>query len=264
MIYDPGERTSFRASDGNVIEIEYFKKLHSTTELAREYARAGKPDRFVVFSEQQTSSPIIGTKLSEGSSEHGVFISLILRPSIFPSQAGLIGPLATVALLNAFEEHSAKTAGIKWVTDIVYNEKKIGGCAVEGKLNDFSSYEYMIISFALKFNEKLFSPRLTDMIQRVFDDENPSVSMLVARTVLNKFFTIYADIKNPAKHMNIYKQKFASYDKKVIFEKDGKRTVGKISDVDKNTCVLIVSDLKGNTYKITSPSSVIIPKRFIF
>ncbi len=262
MMYDPGELTSFRSSDGNVIKIEYYKRLPSTTELAREYAQSGKPDRFVVFAEEQTTSPIIGTKLSEGNAEKGIFISLILRPSIFPSQAGLIGPLASVALLSAFEEHTTETAGIGWVTDIIYEGKKIGGCVVEGKLNDFSSYEYMIVSFALKLNEKLFAPRLTDMIRKVFDDENPSVAMLIARTVLNRFFTIYADIKNPSKHMNFYKQKFSYYGKWVIFIKDGKKTVGKIADVDKKTCVLIVSDLKGQNYNVTSPSSIILPQRF--
>ncbi len=262
MIYDPGELTSYRAGDGSVVKIEYYKKLASTTELAREYALAGTPDRFVVFAEEQTTSPIIGTKLADGTSEKGVFLSLILRPSFFPSQAGLLGPLATVALVNAFEEHTTETAGIGWVTDVLYKGKKIGGCVIEGKLNDYSSYEYLIVSFALKLDNNIFSPRLTDIIRKVFDNENPSVAMLIARTILNKFFIVYSDLKNPAKHMNSYKQKFSNYGKRIVYIKDGKKCLGKIFDVDKSNCILLVTDSKGETHKISSPSSIVTTQRF--
>ncbi len=261
MIYDPGELTTYRTSDGNAVKIEYYRELPSTVELAREYARAGKPDRYVIFAEKQPGSPIIGSKFSDGELESGIFMSIILRPSFFPSQAGLLGPLAATALLGAFEEHTTKTAGIGWVSSIIYEGKKIGGVAIEGKLNDYSSYEYMIVSFALKLDNRFFSPRLTDIIRKVFDDENPSVSMLVARTVLNKFFKVYMDIKNPAKHMDYYKQKFCHYGKKVRYFSDGKRHTGKIVDVDKKTCVLHISDKNGNTFAVTSPSGIIIQQK---
>ncbi|MBO5315247.1 MAG: hypothetical protein J6B48_02330 [Clostridia bacterium] len=264
MIYDPGELTTYRTSDGNAVKIEYYRELPSTVELAKEYALAGKPDRYVVFAEKQQASNILGSKFSDGELESGVFMSIILRPSFFPSQAGLLGPLAATALVGAFEEHTTKTAGIGWVSSIIYEGKKIGGVSIEGKLNDYSSYEYMIVSFALKLDSRFFSPRLTDIIRKVFDDENPSVSMLVARTILNKFFKVYMDIKNPSKHMDYYKQKFCYYGKKVRYFADGKRHTGKIVDVDKKNCVLHIADKKGNTLAVTSPSGIIIQQKSDF
>ena len=250
MLYGPGELSTYRASDGSIVKIEYIKKVSSTAEIA------GKPDRYAVFAEQQTTSPIIGTRLSDGAAENGIFISLILRPSIFRSQASLLAPLAATALLNAYEEHTTNTASIGWVSDVLYNGQKIGGCTVKASFDNLSSCEYLIVNFALKLDTKTFSPRLTDMIRRVFDDESPSVTMLIARTVLNKFFTVYSDIKNPSKHINFYKHKFAYYGKKVKFLKDGKRIPGKIVDVDKRTCSLIVEDSSGESHKITSLSEI--------
>ena len=262
MLYDPGETTSFRASDGNMIKIEYYRELPSTATLAKCYAESGKPDRYVVFTEKQLPSPITGSKASADSIfESGIFMSVILRPSFFPSQAGLLAPLAATALLGAFEEHTTKNAGIGWLSSIIYNNKKIGGCTIEGKLNDFSSYEYMIVTFALRMDQNVFTPRLTDLIRKVFDDENPSVSMLVARTVLNKFFTAYVDIKNPAKHMDYYKQKFCYYGKRIKYFADGKKHTGKIVDVDKKNCMLEVQGADGKNLYITSPSSIIIPQK---
>ena len=264
MIYDPGELTTYRTSDGNAVKIEYYRELPSTVELAREYALAGKPDRYVVFTEKQQGQNIIGSKFSDTELESGVFMSLILRPSFFPSQAGLLAPLAATALLSAFEEHTTKTAGIGWVSSIIFEDKKIGSVTIEGKLNDYSSYEYMIVSFALKLDSRFFSPRLTDIIRKVFDDENPSVSMLVARTVLNKFFKVYMDIKNPSKHMDYYKQKFCHYGKKVRYFSDGKKHTGKIIDVDKKTCVFHIADKNGNTFAATSPSGITIQQKSRF
>ncbi len=262
MLYDPGETTSFRASDGNMVKIEYYRELPSTVALAKSYAEAGKPDRYVVFAEKQFPTSVTGAKsFSDNAFESGIFMSVILRPSFFPSQAGLLAPLATTALLGAFEEHTTKTAGIGWLSSIIYNNKKIGGCTIEGKLNDFSSFEYMIVSFALRMDKSAFTPRLTDLIRKVFDDENPSVSMLVARTVLNKFFTVYIDIKNPAKHMDYYKQKFCHYGKRIKYFADGKKHNGKIIDVDKKNCMLQIQGAEGKSLYITSPSSIIIPQQ---
>ncbi len=262
MNYEFKEMTTFRASDGNNIKLEYWKTLPSTLELAREYANAGKPDRYVVFSENQTKSQITGTRIPEGAVEHGVFISCILRPSFFPSQAGLLAPLSAVALLGAFEEHITKKAKIGWVSDLYYENQKIGGCSIEGKLDSHSSYEYLIVTFALKLDNKFFSPRLTDMISSVFDENSPSIPMIIMKTVLNKFFDIYIDIKNPAKHMNAYKQKFLYYDRTIRYSLNGKKLTGRIIDVDKTTCALVVEDKSGQIYKITSLSSVSYISRF--
>ena len=143
-------KTSFRDSDGNIIKFEYRDSLHSTTELAREYARSGYPDRYVIYTELQGTSSITRTKLPEGEMEKGIFISCILRPSIFPSQAGILGPLAAVALATALEEHTEKKIGIGWVSDVYCDGVRIGGAAIEGKLDNHAAYEYLIVSFAVR------------------------------------------------------------------------------------------------------------------
>ena len=210
-------KTSFRDSDGNIIKFEHCDALHSTTELAREYARSGYPDRYVIFTEKQGSSAITKTKLSDGSYEDGMFISCILRPSIFPSQAGLLGPLAAVALVTALEEHTTKKLGIGWVSDIYCDGVRIGGAAIEGKLDSHSTYEYLIVSFAIKMRDADFPPRLTDMIRKVFESENASIPMIIAKTVLTKFFSVYSGLKNPGKHINTYRNKFVLIGKKIKF-----------------------------------------------
>jgi len=248
---------SFRATDGNTVKLEYRESLPSTSALAKEYAKAGYPDRYAVFTEKQTSS----SSFSEGENDRGIFLSCILRPSIFPSQAGAIGALSTLALALALEEHSSKAMGIGWVSDIYCEGLKIGGVIVEGKLDSHTSYEYLIINFAVKLDEKNFPPRLTDMVRQVFEENNISVPMIMAKTILNKFFSIYKELKSPTKHLNLYFSKFVLSDVKIKYVEEGKKKRGKIIGINKDDLSLIIETADGRKINVTSPSSVSIPNK---
>ena len=250
---------SFRASDGNTVRLEYREALPSTAALAKEYAKQGYPDRYAVFTEKQTAVSATGAALSGGEAENGLYLSCILRPSIFPSQAGCLGPLSAVALA-ALEEHTMKSVGIGWVSDIYSNGVKIGCTSVEGKLDNFTSYEYLIVSFAVKLDKK-FAPRLTDMVRRVFEDGNQSIPMIMAKTVLNRFFAIYREVKNPGKHLNHYANRFVLTDKKIKYIEDGKKKTVRVIGVNKENLSLVIETRDGRRINVTSHSSVIIPNK---
>ena len=252
---------SFRASDGNTVRLEYHESLPSAAGLAKEYANARYSDRYVVFTEKQTALSATGERLSDNESESGVYLSLILRPSIFPSQAGSIGPLSALAFASALEEHTAKRMEIGWVSDIFCEGAKIGCTSVEGKLDSFASYEYLIVNFAVKLDRKNFSPRLTDMVRRVFEEENLSVAMIMAKTVLNRFFAIYRELKSPAKIINAYSARCALVDKKIKYIDDGKKKTAKVIGINKDNLSLTIETKDGRRIDVTSPSSVIIPNK---
>ncbi len=252
---------TFRASDGNTVKMEYRASLPSTAQVARDYALAGYPDRYVVFTERQTGVSATGVTLSEGESERGLYLSCILRPSIFPSQAGAIGPFSALSLAIALEEHSENDIGIGWVSDIYCNSEKIGCSTVEGKLNSFNSYEYLIVSFSAKLDPRVFPPRLTDMVRQVFEDESFSVPIIMTKTLLNKFFAMYKELKTPEKHLNNYLEKFILQDRKIKYYSNGKKKSGRIVGVDKETLALLLLGKDGKEISISSPSGVILPKK---
>ena len=251
----------FRASDGNTVRLEHRESLPSAAALAKEYANAGYPDRYAVYTEKQTKLSALGTPLSEGDEERGLFVSCILRPSIFPSQAGAIGALSAVALAAALEEHSTRIVGIGWISSIFCDGKRIGEVTVEGKLDNFTSYEYLIVSFAVKMDEKNFPPRLTDIVRQVFEEDSLSIAMIMAKTVLNKFFAIYRELKNPSKHINTYISKSVLIDKKIKLIDDGKKKSCKVVGINRENLALMVEGRDGKKQEIISPSNVIIPNK---
>ncbi len=244
---------SIRGSDGSIIKLEAHSVLSSTADLAREYAKAGYPDRYVVFTEKRITD--------EGDEEKGIYMSLLLRPSIFPSQASLLGAMSAAAMATAFEEHTTKRLGLGWVSDIYCEGSKIGSVGIEGKLDSYTTYEYIIINFGARLDDASFPPRLTDMIRKVFESENTSISMIIAKTVLNKFFGYYPHIKSSNKFMDAYTKRFILRGVRVKYVTEQKKQTCKILGVDTKTGALILEGRDGSVIHVTSPSCVLMPKK---
>ena len=247
-----------RTKEGKILHLECHDSLPSTHELARKYARDGLPDGYVVFSENQTSFTSLGEALPEGSSEHGVYLSCILRPSIFVSQAGFLGAISAVALVTALEEQTSRRLGIGWISDIFCEGKKIGTATTEGKLDSHMSFEYIIISFAVKVTDEDFPPRLSDMIKKVFESENSSISLIIAKNILSKFFSLYPKrVKSPEKVIEVYKRKFILSGVKAKFLEDGKKKRCKILGIDGSDGRLIIETAKGEMKHISGNKGII-------
>ncbi len=250
-----------RSFDGGVLQIECHETVTSTASLAKRYANSGYPDRYMVFSRTQTESDVFGEKVADGQKSRGMFLSCILRPSLFPAQASLLRALSSVAMITALEEHTMKKLGIGWVSDIFCEKKKIGTVTLEGKLDDFRSYEYIIISFRLKTPKDVFPPRLEDMIRNVFENASDNTELIIAQKILAKFFPLYFNLKNQSRFMNIYKTKFIMREHRAKYIDKDKRLRCKIVNVDTTNGSLIVELKGGKRINVSSPANIILPRR---
>ena len=252
--------STMRIPDGRAIKLEYHKSLPSASLLAKEYAAKGYPDRYVIITEEQFTTGILRSKLAPGESEKGIFVSVILRPTLFPSQMGALSPLSATALLTALEKHTDNKLGIGWLSDVYCNGHRIGGVNVEGKLDSFSSFEYLIVTFAVRADEENFPPRLSDMLRQVFEENNETVGIIIAKTIVTKFFEVYRDLKNPDKHAKVYKDRFILGDKKIKYLSEGKKRRCRVIEASTSTFSLICETSSGERITLNSPSLVIIPE----
>ena len=99
------------------------------------------------------------------------------------------------------------------------------------------------------------------MVKRVFEENNLSVPMIMAKTILNKFFSIYKDLKAPAKHLNHYVSKFALEGVSIKYIEDGKKRTAKVVGVSKEDLSLIIELRDGRRITVHSPSLVQIPNK---
>ena len=261
MEYTANTIVTIRVPDGGIARLECHDSLPSTSVLAKEYARAGYPDRYVVFTDKLEYTCEGKKQKQILCKRDGVYLSCILRPSIYTSQASLLAHMATVAFVKALEEHTSNELGIGWISDVFCQGKKIGGVTLEGKVNSDFGFEYIIVNFAIDLDSEVFPPRLTDMIRKVFESENASVPMIIAKNVLEKFFPLFEDLKTPSKFMDIYNSKFIQRNQKIRYTADGKRRNGRILNVNTADGSLIVEEKK-TIFHLSSIGGVSIQNKF--
>ena len=250
-----------RTSDGGIAQLECHDSVTSTALLAKKYANSGYPDRYMVFSRAQTQVGVFGEKLGDGQVARGLFLSCILRPSMFPSQAGLLRVLSVVALTSALDTYAGNPLSIGWVSDVFCSGKKIGGVALEGKLDSYSAYEYVIVTFRLKFSQKNFPPRLCDMVERVFDTQNSAAEFIVAKNIISRFFPLYFGMKNQSKYMDTYNKRLGMIGKKAKLIVKGHKIKCRVNGINTASGALIVDVKKAGLTEVSSPTAIILPKR---
>ena len=261
MAIDGRSYTTVKVGNETTVKIEYRDFASSTAALAKEYALQGYPDRYAIFTEHQSTSEITGTNLREGELDNGIFISLILRPSFFLAQAAPLGLLSVVSLEQALESYTTKNLGISWVSDIFCEGIKIGGTQIEGKIKDVNTFDYIIVTFAAKIDEKNFPPRLRDSVKRIFERENLSLGMMMAKAILDKFFIAYSNIKDSDSYRKHYENSFVLTDTKVKYIENGKRKNATVVGIDSETMSLIIKKRNNEKIVVSKPSMVIIPSR---
>ncbi|MBI5253742.1 MAG: biotin--[acetyl-CoA-carboxylase] ligase [Euryarchaeota archaeon] len=110
--------------------IEHFSEVDSTNDVAKRLAIEGAPEGTVVISEIQKKGR--GRKGREWfSPKGGVWMSIILRPKMSPSQAAPLTLIAGLAVAKTLSELYNLKCKLKWPNDVLINEKKVCGVLTE-------------------------------------------------------------------------------------------------------------------------------------
>lgn len=113
----------------NITLIKY-DTIDSTNTEALKQARLGVDEGFCVVARQQTAGRGRYGRVWVSEKDAGLYFSIVLRPQIEPEFLPLITLMAGVAVHETLK-HLGISADIKWVNDILVNEKKISGILAE-------------------------------------------------------------------------------------------------------------------------------------
>lgn len=111
--------------------IDYYKSCDSTQILAHDAAQTGVPDGTLIVAEEQTAGKGRLSRPWSSAAHKGIWMSLIVRPSLMPQQAPQMTLVAAVAIVRAIENITGIEATIKWPNDILIDGKKMTGILTE-------------------------------------------------------------------------------------------------------------------------------------
>lgn len=109
---------------------QYFPVASSTNTTAHELGRQGAPEGTVVLADAQTGGRGQAGKVWISPPERNLYVSLLLRPPLPPTQASLISLLAGVALVDTICQEGVQ-CGLKWPNDVLIHGRKVAGILAE-------------------------------------------------------------------------------------------------------------------------------------
>ena len=173
--------------------IVHYAEVSSTQDIAAELARGGAAEGTLVIAEMQK-----GGRGRKGRSwvslpEGGIYLSLILRPNLMPSQIVQIPLIAGVTLTRAIKETVPLQPMIKWPNDIIIGKKKVGGILTEMS-SEIDGVNYVVLGIGLNVNipASLLAEQTAGIATSLIDEYGAYISRAkLVQCFLSEFEIIY-------------------------------------------------------------------------
>ena len=177
-------------------QIAYHRELASTQDAAKALAAQGAGEGTTVIAETQAAGR---GRVGRGwaSPPGGVYLSIILRPAIKPSEALRFPLIAGVAAAQAIEQLTGLKPGLKWPNDIILEGRKAGGILTEMSA-EIDRINFIIIGMGINVNTE--RTRFPEEIARVATSLREECGKEVSRVqlvqeILAQLESLYQDFQ---------------------------------------------------------------------
>ena len=239
----------------SVFHIDVRNSVTSTNTLLRELAARGAPEGYVVAAEEQTSGKGRFGRAFYSPAGHGVYFSFLLRPGPQAADAALITSAAGVATARAIGEIMCIYVGIKWVNDLLLNEKKICGILTEATLDMESGLiESAVLGIGVNITRPPDGyPESVEDVATALSDRRSGKDgerrRLIA-AILDRFWVFYREL-TARKFLEDYRERSILLGRDIyVFSHDGKRPARAL-EID-DDCRLVVRYVNGEIAVLNS------------
>ena len=139
--------------------IYHYFKTDSTNRVALELGHAGEPAGAVIIAEEQTAGRGRAGRTWHSERGTGLYVTLLLRPQLSPSQAPLLTLLAGLSARAAIQAQTGVAPDLKWPNDLLLSGRKTGGILTEMHAEP-GTVRFVLIGIGLNVNQTKFPSEL--------------------------------------------------------------------------------------------------------
>jgi BirA family transcriptional regulator, biotin operon repressor / biotin---[acetyl-CoA-carboxylase] ligase len=172
-----------------------FESLPSTnTELARR-ASEGAEEGLSILADEQTAGRGRLQRAWSSPKGAGLYLSILLRPTIAPDQWPLITFMAALAVSDALSEAAELQTDIKWPNDLLSGERKI--CGILAEAIETPVGRAVIVGIGINLTQHAFPGELTNVATSVAqatgrDPERESILAALLRA-LSRWYSLLGE-----------------------------------------------------------------------
>ena len=175
-----------------------------TNDLARQLAIQSAPAGSSVLADTQTNGRG-RQRRSFYSPPGGLYLSMLLRPSLSMQESTFLTIAAAVAVCRAVKKICNIPLEIKWVNDLFLNGKKVGGILTEAVTDlEGDTYEYAIDGIGLNiFFREAIPDELASIVTSLYDIEpDGAIRCQLTAAILNELYQLE---QNPCSSLKEYR-----------------------------------------------------------
>jgi len=198
-------------------KVRVFSSIPSTNTMAKEMAECGAPEGTVIIAEKQTHGRGRHNRLFHSPDKSGLYMSIVLRPSLAPSDTLLITTLAAVAVSEAIELLTHRATQIKWVNDVFLDGKKVSGILTEASFQaDTGRIDYVVLGIGVNvyMPENGFPAEINNIAGSLFHTAIPHGRCRLAAYILERFYHYFQSIEKK-EFLEPYRQKNFLLERKI-------------------------------------------------
>lgn len=178
--------------------VVYFDSVDSTQKIAHQLAQDQAPEGTLVIAEEQKTGRGRMARNWYSPSGTGIWMSVLLRPTLPPQKAPQFTLITAVAVVQAIHDVCDIQVEIKWPNDILVNNRKITGILTELQA-DSEQIHSLIIGIGMNVNQQTddFPEELLDIATSlsIAKGEIISRAKVVQRVMfhLERYYKIYME-----------------------------------------------------------------------
>ncbi len=223
------------------IKPEFYSIAESTNTIIKNRAFQGEGEGLLVVAGEQSQGRGRLGRSFFSPGDTGIYMSLLLKPSIKPEDAVLITTAAAVSVCEALEKVGVVNPQIKWVNDVFVKGKKVCGILTEASFNSQKHIlDYVILGVGINVYEPEggFPEDIKDIAGAVFNEEKENLRNRIVAEFISSFMTYYNKLDKKA-HCQEYSRRCFVLGRDINVIKNGEKTPAKAIAID-DDCGLLV------------------------
>lgn len=234
-----------------MFDISVMDTVTSTNALLKEYTFASE-GKIIIADSQSMGRGRFARKFYSPES-CGIYMSILLKPTLPPENAVLITAAAAAAVSVACERLTNKNTQIKWVNDVLIEGKKVCGILTEGGIDiKTGNFDWAVVGIGINAYEPEngFDDEIKDRAGAVFADRAPERRNRLAAEIINRFWDFYKNLGNKT-FFETYKSRMSAIGHQIeVIRGENKKTACCL-DLD-SECRLLVEYQNGEREYLSS------------
>lgn len=224
-------------------EIDILKTVDSTNNYLKLKAQDKADEGLVAIAEQQTEGKGRKGKSFFSPAGSSIYMSVLLKPKIKISNINLITIIAAISVVEAIYNTTEIQTSIKWVNDVMYNNKKLCGilteASIEGESGDIN---YIVLGIGINVKKINFPDDIKNVatslgnITSIDYNRNELIGQLLTQ-LENNYNKLFSN--NQCELINSYRNYLSMLGNEINVILSDSTYTAKALDIDENAHLII-------------------------